>query len=96
MFLICCLLPFHQCNKFNQRRALPLGTRLPPNLHAPDPRNMIFCCCCCFFLTQEGYGKDDREKYNKNKIQYFFHQEKFLDERSDYRFLNIYLSQISE
>ena len=55
MLLICCLLPFHQCNKFNQRRALSLGTRLP-NLNAPDPRKIIF------FLTQEGDGEDDREK----------------------------------
>ena len=55
MFLICFLLPFHQSNKFNQRRALSLGTRLSTNLNAPDPRKMIF-------LTQEGDGEDDREK----------------------------------
>ena len=62
MFLICCRLPFHQRNKFNQRRALSLGTRLP-NLNAPDPRKINF------FLTQEGDGEDDREK-NKTKIKY--------------------------
>ena len=33
------------------------------------------------------------EKKNKTKIKnnIFFHQEKFLDERSEYRFLNIYI-----
>ena len=44
------------------------------------------------------------EKKNKTKIKnnIFFHHEKFLDERSEYRFLNIYIyiyiyvSQISE
>ena len=40
------------------------------------------------------------EKKNKTKIKnnIFFHHEKFLDERSVYRFLNIYIyvSQISE
>ena len=33
------------------------------------------------------------EKKNKTKIKnnIFFHHEKFLDERSEYRFLNIYI-----
>ena len=76
---------FHR-SPFPQERLI---LRLPACSRSPQYDLLLLLL---FFFTQEGDGEDNRKK-NKTKIKnnIFFHQEKFLDERSEYRFLNIYI-----
>ena len=76
---------FH-LSPFPQKRLI---LRLPACSRSPQYDLLLLLL---FFSLRRGMARMT-EKKNKTKIQnnIFFHQEKFLDERSEYRFLNIYI-----